>query len=922
MRARLLPICLLVVWSIAPRHAVAQNAAQPDHSVVIGFDRFYAASKDAPLAGGKLLLGELNCISCHQPAADAGLVRKQAPILDGVGGRVRASFLRAFLDDPQATKPGTTMPNVLAGLPAPDRKEKLEALVHFLASTGNFVETPPVPKSIVKGKKLFHEIGCAACHGPYESKLKDEATVVPLGDLSKKYSMVSLTLFLQDPHKIRPAGRMPSFNLKYGDAQDIASFLLNKLKVVTAGGNLKYAYFESPRNLSKLPDFTKLKPVVSGLANGFDLGNALRNKNVALKFDGVLAIPTEANYTFHLTSDDGSKLWIQNQLVIDHDGTHSFETKTGTMKLAQGKIPFTVAVFNQDGDFELKVEIEGPTFRRQALTRFLVPIEEKSPKKAEAAASFSVDPTLAKKGRELFATLGCASCHDLKDGKTNIVSALKAPDLTKLNTSAGCLASPASKRDAEHTAPLYALNAAQRTALIATLKSPAPAQSPSPKEIIAQTFATFNCYACHQRDGKGGVENGVNEFFTTTQKEMGDEGRLPPHLNGVGGKLTAAHLTKVLTGGIMDRPYMLTRMPKFGAANVGHLQAAFEMADPVPTAPVPTFHVSEKTIKSQGRQMAGNEMFGCVKCHDFRDFKSEGVRGINMATMTERLRREWFTAYLLDPNKFRPGTRMPSAWPQGQSMLPKVLEGDTAQQIEAIWRYLSDGSNAALPAGLGKTKMPLIAKETPLIYRNFIEGAGTRAIGVGYPEKINLAFDANDLRYALLWHMEFIDASKHWTGRGEGSQPPLGESILRAPPGPAIALLQNEKEAWPIKALKEKGYQFKGYRFDEKLRPTFLYNLGGVHFEDFMLPVEDKSGPHFLRTLTITAERAPENLWFRAAADAKIIDSGKGWYSMGNDLRIRLETAETPVLRTQGGKLELLVPIRGKQMKIVQEIVW
>ena len=38
--------------------------------------------------------------------------------------------------------------------------------------------------------------------------------------------------------------------------------------------------------------------------------------------------------------------------------------------------------------------------------------------------------------------------------------------------------------------------------------------------------------------------------------------------------------------------------------------------------------------------------------------------------------------------------------------------------------------------------------EEAIIYRNFIEGAGTRAIGVGYPEKLNLAFDANEMRLA------------------------------------------------------------------------------------------------------------------------------------------------------------------------------
>src|SRR5207244_5549082 len=99
----------------------------------------------------------------------------------------------------------------------------------------------------------------------------------------------------------------------------------------------------------------------------------------------------------------------------------------------------------------------------------------------------------------------------------------------------------------------------------------------------AQTLVAFNCYACHQRDAIGGVEPGVNEFFTTTQKEMGDEGRLPPHLSGVGGKLTQAYLKKVLANGATDRPYMLTRMPKF-RESVGHLQAALQAADPVPAA--------------------------------------------------------------------------------------------------------------------------------------------------------------------------------------------------------------------------------------------------------------------------------------------------------------------------------------------------
>ena len=55
--------------------------------------------------------------------------------------------------------------------------------------------------------------------------------------------------------------------------------------------------------------------------------------------------------------------------------------------------------------------------------------------------------------------------------------------------------------------------------------------------------------------------------------------------------------------------------------------------------------------------------------------------------------------------------------------------------------------------------MQLAIDDEARLYRNFIDGAGTRAIGVGYPGEVNLAWDANHLRPALFWHGPFMDAS-------------------------------------------------------------------------------------------------------------------------------------------------------------------
>ena len=181
-----------------------------------------------------------------------------------------------------------------------------------------------------------------------------------------------------------------------------------------------------------------------------------------------------------------------------------------------------------------------------------------------------------------------------------------------------------------------------------------------------------------------------------------------------------------------------------------------------------TFTTTDVKVKSAARHLVGEQALACIKCHTFNGVKAEGIQGIDMTMMPKRVRRDWFFAYLVDPQKIRPGTRMPSAWTNGVSPLPQVLDGSTPQQIEAIWVYLNQGAKAGLPLGMGKQSIHLVPVKDAIIYRNFIQGAGSRAIGVGYPEKISLAFDVNEIRLAMIWQGAFIDAARHWTDRGVG----------------------------------------------------------------------------------------------------------------------------------------------------------
>jgi hypothetical protein len=365
---------------------------------------------------------------------------------------------------------------------------------------------------------------------------------------------------------------------------------------------------------------------------------------------------------------------------------------------------------------------------------------------------------------------------------------------------------------------------------------------------------------------------------------------------------------------------MHTRMPRFGMDNVGHLVAAFDALDKIEAVPVPRFAETTNRVKAEGRHLVGDKAFGCIKCHTFNTLKAEGIQAMDLAVMTQRLKRDWFHRYLTNPFTYRPGTRMPSPFPGGQTLLANVLEGDAAKQSEAVWLFLEDGSKAAIPPGIIKNAIPLVPTKEAIIYRNFIQGAGSRAIAVGYPEKAHLAFDANQLRLALIWQGAFIDASKHWTDRGVGYQTPLGDAVVTLPTGPAFARLTSEADPWPKDTDKDKDH-FRGYRLTKDQRPTFIYEVGGLVVEDFPNAVAGEKSPGFKRELTVTTKDAVNNLYFRAAVADVIEPLKDGWFAVGKEMRVRLPGG---IVRESAGKKELILLVKFKDGKatVTQELAW
>jgi hypothetical protein len=115
---------------------------------------------------------------------------------------------------------------------------------------------------------------------------------------------------------------------------------------VVVPGGLEGVIYHIPKNSKTIPNLSKIKPqgkiYVSTLnvplrdfTEGFP-GVTKRQEWFAIDYTGRFWIDKPGPYRFALTSDDGSRLYIDDQMVVDNDGIHPADTKSGSVELAGG----------------------------------------------------------------------------------------------------------------------------------------------------------------------------------------------------------------------------------------------------------------------------------------------------------------------------------------------------------------------------------------------------------------------------------------------------------------------------------------------------------------------------------------------------------------------------------------------------------
>lgn len=722
------------------------------------------------------------------------------------------------------------------------------------------------------GRFLFEELSCVRCHKPDAADAMAKTLVdragPDLSEIGKRAYPGWLDAWLADPQKLRPHTTMPK--LFAADATGTAERYAVVQYLTSLGGPLAVA-----RGPILSGDFRRSVErgetlfITAGCAacHGKQLSGTKKKTDddeddKPAAFDPVdllygLGSATGAQGLYALgavgskTRPDALAKYLEDPLRTNPHG------RMPNMRLnGQDAADLARHLCQSTDDTIDRATVKAPAMTAAALAADRLPGDELA-----AFRKLKPDEQWRALGKSLLTAKGCVNCHTVAPGGKPLPSAVTAPTLAavrKAGAGKGCLApTPTAGRS-----PAYPLDARQRDALAAFLADGLTgAGVKAPAHATRAAIKRFHCLNCHLRDGEGGIGLELADRMRLLEKAENADDIQPPRLTGVGHKARAEWLRSVLTGGGRARPWMTLRMPQYGTDNVGFLPDAFPASEgAAPDAAAEPAAITAAKIEA-GRTLAGKNGLGCISCHDIGGITGGGTRGPDLALNARRIRHDWYVRWMHNPQRIAPGTRMPQNFNDGRSVLPVVFGGDGDKQIEALWAYFALGPGLPLPAGMEPPKGLIVAvKDRPEVLRTFMpDGAGARAIAVGYPGGVSLTFDAHACRVGYAWEGNFLDASPVWNNRGGAPAKPLGPKFLTAPAGHPWAVTTSRRPpdfakraadyAWGAVVPDNKIYAgpvhvaFEGYSLDPTGRPAFRYRVASGEDDRAEIAVTDTPAP-------------------------------------------------------------------------------
>jgi hexosaminidase len=117
--------------------------------------------------------------------------------------------------------------------------------------------------------------------------------------------------------------------------------------------DVQYTYYEG--DFHRLPDFDRLAPVRTGRLDRVRLDPSFRAERFAVRYDGSLEAKTTAVYRVTARADDGVRVFVDGELVLEDDGEHEPRETDGEIALAAGTHALRVEYFQGAEGKELGV---------------------------------------------------------------------------------------------------------------------------------------------------------------------------------------------------------------------------------------------------------------------------------------------------------------------------------------------------------------------------------------------------------------------------------------------------------------------------------------------------------------------------------------------------------------------------------------
>jgi predicted alpha/beta superfamily hydrolase len=166
--------------------------------------------------------------------------------------------------------------------------------------------------------------------------------------------------------------KVKSILVKYNSPKSVTrifaegEFMSGQESIKDPKPGLKYSYYEGVWD--SVPDFSRLTPKKTGVTENIDLKFATKKDSFAFKFEGYLHITKKDMYYLWIVSDDGSKVYLNNQLFLNNDGLHAADRPVVKLvPLKPGYYPIVIQYFERTGS-------EAITFGTVTSTKKLNPV--------------------------------------------------------------------------------------------------------------------------------------------------------------------------------------------------------------------------------------------------------------------------------------------------------------------------------------------------------------------------------------------------------------------------------------------------------------------------------------------------------------------------------------------------------------------